>query len=496
MLILALSAAVELLIFAVPRAARAFRLCLAIAALFIISISTGMLLGDLFSVFAVLLAGVNVYRIFNIMRIIEGRMHEQYLYFAAHRTSSWLLFSSFVITGFWAVMNKGYLTSYGLLATVLGIQLLCALWLLVTTNKHLARMQHLAVSLAVHDTQLPSLTVAIPARNETGQLEDCIKSVLASHYPKLEIIVLDDCSQSTRMPEIIRNFAHDGVRFIQGGEPAENWLAKNQAYDVLANHASGELLLFTGVDIRLQPNTLRQLVGYALQKNKTMLSVMPHNVLYHNEIPFIQPMRYVWELALPRKAFNRPPVLSSCWLIYKTALSQAGGFKAASRMIVPEAYFASHQLRNDSYGFIASGNVLGITSVKDAQEQRATAVRVAYPQIHRRPEVAAAITLTYVSWIATPLVVVMHAVAVRKFEVLLVVALTIMLLCLSMYAKVLKLTYGKLRMLHLLNFPIATLVYVVLVNYSMYKYEYSEVVWKGRNVCLPVMHVVPKLPQI
>ena len=51
---------------------------------------------------------------------------------------------------------------------------------------------------------------------------------IASDYPKLEIIVLDDCSQD-RTAEIIRNFAHDGVRFIQSEDNKDNWLDKNKA---------------------------------------------------------------------------------------------------------------------------------------------------------------------------------------------------------------------------------------------------------------------------
>jgi len=73
----------------------------------------------------------------------------------------------------------------------------------------------------------------------------------SSHdYPKLEIIVLDDCSQNKHTPEIIRSFAHDGVRFIQGEHPKPTWLAKNQAYDRLAQESSGEFILFCGVDVR------------------------------------------------------------------------------------------------------------------------------------------------------------------------------------------------------------------------------------------------------
>jgi hypothetical protein len=45
-------------------------------------------------------------------------------------------------------------------------------------------------------------------------------------------------------------------------------------------------------------------------------------------------------------------------------------------------------------------------------------------------------------------------------------------------------------------FPITILVDVLLLNYSMGKYEFSTVEWKGRNVCIPVMQVHPHLPKL
>jgi len=42
--------------------------------------------------------------------------------------------------------------------------------------------------------------------------------------------------------------------------------------------------------------------------------------------------------------------------------------------------------------------------------------------------------------------------------------------------------------------PFMILTDVALLHYSMWKYEFSIVEWKGRNVCIPAMHVVPRLP--
>jgi chlorobactene glucosyltransferase len=43
-------------------------------------------------------------------------------------------------------------------------------------------------------TDPPLVSVIIPARNEATNIARCVRSVLASRYPKLEVIVVDDHS--------------------------------------------------------------------------------------------------------------------------------------------------------------------------------------------------------------------------------------------------------------------------------------------------------------
>jgi hypothetical protein len=44
------------------------------------------------------------------------------------------------------------------------------------------------------------------------------------------------------------------------------------------------------------------------------------------------------------------------------------------------------------------------------------------------------------------------------------------------------------------EFPVAALVDCCLLLVSMLQYEFATVTWKERNVCIPVMHVIPHLP--
>src|SRR5688500_11530400 len=64
-------------------------------------------------------------------------------------------------------------------------------------------------------TEMPSVTVCIPARNEMHALAECLERVLASDYEKLEILVFDDSSLDDT-PTLIKSFAHEGVRFVPG----------------------------------------------------------------------------------------------------------------------------------------------------------------------------------------------------------------------------------------------------------------------------------------
>lgn len=496
--LVACAATANILVQTVPPSRKTLQNVMAAVALPIIMVCLGGLVLSGPNFFSVLIGGIGSYQIFNIVRIMKGRMHASYLWHVSYRTSTRLIAAQSGLLLSWAAYDFFSVSLVHLLLAAGVGGLLVLLVMLNTVHGHARRMRSAAKIQTVHDADLPTVTVAIPARNETDSLHDCIQSLLASNYPKLEILVLDDCSQTTRTPEIIRSFAHQGVRFIQGTEPSDTWLAKNQAYQALAQAASGELLLFTGVDIRFSPNSIRQMVAYATLKHKDMLCIMPRNELpvKFGRIPLIQPMRYMWELALPRRKLRRPPVLSSCWLISKRTLMKKGGFEAAARMVVPESYFARQLQATDGYSFLAGGETFDIISRKNMDQQRETAIRVSYPQTHRRPEVVAAITFGYIAWVCLPVCLIFVGTDTRLWSVSLVLSVSMAVVSVFLYAGVLRLAYGRIHPGVAVSFPFAALVYVALLNYSMYGYEFSEVFWKGRNICMPVMHVIPRLPQI
>ena len=464
-----------------------------------LALSSGLLMGEQLTIWSAVVVILSLYRIVNLLRVIESRSHVDFLG-ANGRRSSWLLIGlQLLILGLIDAQHYLRASNSWWLGMLLLSQYGCVVVLLLSTLRHLRTTSPPLISERSADRDLPTLTVAIPARNETDDLEACLRSLIDSDYPKLEILVLDDCSQVKRTPEIIRGFAHDGVRFISGQAPPERWLAKNYAYKQLAEAASGELLLFCGVDVRFQSETLRQLVAVLLKKNKRMISLVPHNELPDIHSPdalLVQPDRYAWELALPRRWLNRPPVLSTCWLVQSKLLKEAGGFEAVSHSISPESYFAKWAVtHDDGYSFLRSNPDIGLSCLKSIDEQRATAIRTRYPQLHRRPELASVVSLLELSWLVAPFGLLVAGILTRSVLLMVASGLNCLLL-LVFYATIINFTYQKKAFVGCWLLPVAVIYDVVLLNRSMWRYEFNEVIWKDRNVCIPVMRSVPTLPKL
>jgi hypothetical protein len=432
------------------------------------------------------------YRLINILRNYRSRLPRPQLRVVSVRAFGWLVIGQVsIITIAW--LTSSYEFEMNLLAVIASAQLLCAVILLrasMHTWRHASVMTDVT---ALVDTKLPSLSVLVPARNETDDLQECLSALVASDYPKLEIIVLDDCSVTRRTPDIIRSFAHQGVRFINGAIPDESrWLAKNFAYERLSQEASGELLLFCGVDTRVEPQSFRRLVEILEGRQKDMVSVMPlraAGVSRGNSL--LQAVRYYWEICLPRGFFKRPPVLSTCWLIRAAALQRMGGFESVSRSVSPEAPFARRAVITDAYSFIRSDETIGIYSNKEAVEQYSTSVRVRYPQLHRRLELVALVSLFELTFLLGPLIGLLvaadlvHAMAyVAVWGVALLCLLTTYAIV-TVGARLANPWYGWMLM------PVAFVMDLVVLHVSLWKYEFSSVEWKGRNVCIPVMQLAP-----
>lgn len=260
------------------------------------------------------------------------------------------------------------------MAFLSGLALFC-IYKLIYAFKHFRMKQLVSDSSLLED--LPSVSVCIPARNETHAMTQSLENVISSRYPKLEIIVLDDSSVDDTSI-LIKSFAHAGVRFVQGSPLKEGWLGRNYALSGLMEEASGTYILFMDVDTIIEPNTIGQLVAYAVQENAHMISVLPQRADSWRMSLFMTTLRYFREILLHKK--TTPAVASNAWMIKRDVLQQElGGFEDCKFHIQPEAYFAGALMAQDKYRFLIGTKLLGVNYEKKWLSQIETGIRMAYP---------------------------------------------------------------------------------------------------------------------
>ena len=437
---------------------------------------------------------VAIYRVLNAARAIAGRMHEARLFRVTSLTSYNLMLYQVTTLAVWALSDLFNLSNVDWLWGLLLVAAVGAIIINFSISRNLKKSALRGTDKYRSDIDLPTVSVCIPARNETSDLPACLSAVLANNYPKLEVLVLDDCSQD-KTSEIIKGFAHSGVRFIKGEKPHAGWLAKNQAYQQLAEAASGEVILFCGVDVILGKRAIWSMVDCLTSRDKKMLSILPKGMQTREHAGLVQPMRYWWELAWPRRLFNRPPVLSTCWMIARDALQSFGNFEAVSNTVIPEGYFARELTKNDTYGFLRSSKSLEVASTKQLSEQWATAVRTRYPELRKRPESVMLVSLVEAWVLLLPLIVFITGFIISLGIIWVLAGLVSLLLGFAHY-RIIRAWQVDAVSLPLALMPVAVGIELFLLNYSLYRYEFKEVVWKERNICIPVMRAIPHLPKI
>lgn len=470
---------------------------LATAALSTTSAYIALLSPGIFSTLVLLLS---IYRILNYTRIAVGRVNHHALLSLGRRSIQWLNGLQLLTLALWFLWGR-----YG---TVVAAEALWYIWAagillasIVALHSAVRTLDRTRIGPArdgmtrLATNELPTVTVAVSAHNNPESLVACLDSILASTYPKLEVLALDEGKQQKRTPEIIKTLAQKGVRFLEPSRPRDGWLARNQAYDQLSREASGEYLLFLGADVHLQPSTIRSLVEHAHTHGKQMLSVAPLGPDTHRRASLALVMRYIWEFVPPRRRFRRPPVLTSSWLISRAALKRFGGMGAVKRAVTPEAYFAGALLAMDGYGFVRSSRELGVRTDHRSRSHLSALIRSRYPALHRHIEFAALMSIAYVGVIVAPLIlIVFWLVGVAPLAVGLLAVLAYGCFMVSAALVYWNCQLGP-RLLGLTAYPAAALLDLAVIHVSLWRYEFGDINWRGRSAVEPVMQVEKHLPR-
>ena len=329
--------------------------------------------------------------------------------------------------------------------------------------------------------QLPSVSVCIPARNETHAMSECLESVLASDYPKLEAIVLDDHS-SDNTSHIIRAFAHAGVRFVEGDELPDDWLGKNFSLQTLANEASGKIILFMDVDTRLERGSIRLMVEDMLFENRKMLAVIPQRNDTYRASSWLSTLRYFWELVLNSRTI--PGVSSAAWMIDRHVLiDELGGFGEWRDEVQPESHIAAELTKTDEYQLVVSTPALGVNFEKKWASQIETSRRLLLPRFGNSVTsvlLGASLSCTV---IMTQIVIIV-AILERSWIMLGVEAL-LGGMAVIVFAQYYRMTLRSRWPLALFLSPYIVWQELYLLLSSVVGYKRGTITWKGRVVKRP-----------
>jgi glycosyltransferase involved in cell wall biosynthesis len=326
--------------------------------------------------------------------------------------------------------------------------------------------------------QLPTVSLCIPARDETHAMTDCLQRALASDYPKLEIIVLDDGSRDDTSL-LIKSFAHAGVRFVEGKPLAEGWLGKNYALEWLSKEASGDILLFADVDTRLETQSISKLVQDFTTQNLTMLSVLPQRADEHQFSNIMTTLRQFWALVF--YTARRPAVASNLWMVHRSLIIDTlDGLSAFKQAIRPEVAIARHIKSPSLYRFIVGSRSLGVSYEKRWSSQIETSTRLAFPLLGRNIFKVIAVVFG-LSLLLVPYVSIVIGIVTGNV-LLLSVALLVTGLQIAVYGYYLAhiRQRGWSYTMFLLPIIIAQEIYMIIV--STIQYLTKKVTWKGRPV--------------
>lgn len=201
----------------------------------------------------------------------------------------------------------------------------------------------------------PKVTVIIPARDESRNIERCLRSVMRTTYPDVEILVVDDHSTDAT-GEIARRVGSGDprVRVLVPPPLPPGWFGKSWACWTGAGAARGDLLLFTDADTTHAPDLLVRLINATRREGADLISVGGRQEVGSFWERLLQPL--VFAMLLARYGGTNEVTRSrrvadkiangQCILVDRRAYDAVGGHEAvrdkvAEDLMLAQRFFAA-----------------------------------------------------------------------------------------------------------------------------------------------------------
>ncbi len=195
------------------------------------------------------------------------------------------------------------------------------------------------------DERSPLVSLIVPARDEAENIAACMTTILASRYPRRELIVVDDHSAdgTLEIARVIAARSQVPVTVLEGEPLPPGWIGKPWACWQAVSRARGELLAFTDADTRHDDELLGHAVGALLDSGADLLSVAPrqHMVGFWERLLLPHVFVLLWlrwrdPAAVQRARRPRDAVAGGQFMLVRRSAYEAAGGHAAVRAEVVE----------------------------------------------------------------------------------------------------------------------------------------------------------------
>lgn len=200
----------------------------------------------------------------------------------------------------------------------------------------------------ISDTDLPFVSVLVPARNEELNINSVLVSLLVQDYPNYEVIVLNDNSED-KTGEIIDSIkiTYPKLKVINGKPLESGWTGKSFACNQLfiAAEPKSEWILFTDADTKHDKDSIRRSVTLALHRNADLLTLIPTMTMISFAEKLIMPMlMFTVCLLLPmyfidKRGFYKYSIgIGPFMLFKKSAYKSIGGHESVKDALVEDVW--------------------------------------------------------------------------------------------------------------------------------------------------------------
>lgn len=164
-----------------------------------------------------------------------------------------------------------------------------------------------------------TVSVLIPAKNESKNIADCVKTVLSQLRENDEVIVINNCSTDnteTILKELgAQEISSDGapapekkkLKYLNTPPTPAGWTGKNFALHLGVPYATGDWFLFTDADTRHETGGVDTAIGFAEKNSLALLTLVPRCLAHGFWEKLLQPcaMAYMG-LWFPLRKINDP----------------------------------------------------------------------------------------------------------------------------------------------------------------------------------------------